>query len=114
MDLVDEEDVALRERREDAREIALALERGPRGHLDLRAHFVGEQVGERRLAEPGRPVEEHVIERLGALPRRRNRDLQVLAHAILADVVIDRARAQPRFILRVLVGAHRSHNAVVR
>ena len=39
------------------------------------------------LPRPGRAVEQHVIERLAALARRGDRDLQVLAHALLADVV---------------------------
>ena len=59
------------------------------------AELVGDDVGERRLAEPGRAVEQHVIERFAALLRRRNRDLEVLAHAVLADVFVERARPQP-------------------
>ena len=59
--------------------------------------------GERRLAEPRRAVEQHVVERLAALLRGGDRDLEVLAHAILADVLVERARAQARFVLDVLV-----------
>ena len=58
---------------------------------------------ERRLAEPWRSVQQHVVERFAALTRRGDRHLQVLAHAILADVVVQRARAQSRFVLRVFV-----------
>ena len=70
--------------------------------ISLRDH-----VRERRLAEPGRAVQQHVVERLAALPRRGDRDLQVLADAVLADVLVERARAQPRLVLRVLVDARR-------
>ena len=69
--------------------------------------------GERRLAEPGRPVEQHVIERLAALLRRGDRHLQVLAHAILADVLVERPRPQPRLVLDVLVVARRFHQTIV-
>ena len=52
-------------------------------------------------------MQQHVIERLAALLRRGDRHLQVLAHAVLADVVVEDARAQARFVLRVFVDARR-------
>ena len=64
-----------------------------------------DDVGQRRLAEAGRAVQQHVVERLAALRAAAIGDLQVLAHAILADVVVERARAQARFVLRVVVDA---------
>ena len=73
-----------------------------------------DHVGQRRLAEAGRAVQQHVIERLAALLRGGDRHLQVLADAVLADVLVERARAQPRFVLRVLVDARGGDEAVVR
>ena len=99
---------------EDADQVARLLDRRPGGGAHRHAHLVGDDVGERRLAEPGRAVQQHVIERLAALLRGRDRDLQVLADAILADVLVEQARAQPGFVLRVLVDARRGHHAVVR
>ena len=87
---------------------------GPGRRAHRHAHLVADHVGQRRLAEPGRPVQQHVIERLAALLRRGDRDLQVLADAILADVLVEQARAQPRLVLRVFVDARRGHEAVVR
>ena len=40
---------------------------GPGRRPDRHAELVGDDVGERRLAEPRRAVEQHVIERLAAL-----------------------------------------------
>ena len=107
VDLVDEQHFALAEIGEDRREVARLLEHRARGRADRHAELVGDDVGERRLAEPGRAVEQHVIERLAALPRRGDRDLQVLADAVLADVLVERARPQAGFVLRVLVDARR-------
>ena len=59
-------------------------------------------------------MQQHVIERLAALLRGGNRDLQVLADAVLPDVLVEQARAQARFVLRVLVDARGGHHAVVR
>ena len=70
--------------------------------ISLRDH-----VRERRLAEARRAVQQHVIERLAALLRRGDRHLQVLADAVLADVLVEHARTQPGFVLRVLVDARR-------
>ena len=86
---------------------------GPAVGPDRHAELVGDDVGERRLAEPGRAVEQHVIERFAALLRRGDRDVQVLADALLADVVVERARAQPRLVLDVLVHPRRGDEAIV-
>jgi len=55
------------------------------------------------LAESGRAGDEHVIERLVPLSRRGDGHLEVLAHAILADVRIERPGTQARFVLRLIV-----------
>ena len=100
---VDEEHIALLEIGQDARQIAGLLERRPRRGAHRRAELVGNDVGQRRLAQPRRAVEQHVIERLAALARGRDRNDQVLAHALLADVVAQRPRTQPRLVLGVVV-----------
>ena len=70
MDLVDEEDSARREVREQAREIARLLEHGAGGELDPDTEFPGKEEGKRRLPEARRSVEEGVVERLRAAARR--------------------------------------------
>jgi hypothetical protein len=91
--------------REDRGEVARLLDARARRRADGHAELVGDDVGERRLAEAGRAVEQHVVERLAALRRGLDRDLQVLAHAVLPDVVVERARPQPGLVLRVVVDA---------
>ena len=103
MDFVDEEHFARLQVRQHRGEIARLLDHRPRGRPDRHAELVGDDVGERRLAEPRRAVEQHVIERFAALLRRGNRDVQVLADAVLADVLVERPRPQTGFVLDVLV-----------
>ena len=59
-------------------------------------------------------MQQNVVERLAALLRGGNRDLQVLADPVLADVLVEQTRAEPRFVLRVFVDPHPGHEAVVR
>ena len=96
VDFVDEEHLARLQVRQDRRQIAGPFEHRPRRRTHRHAKLVADHIGQRRLAEPGRTVEQHVIERLAALPRRGNRHVQVLAHAFLADVVVERPRPQTR------------------
>ena len=96
VDFVDEQHVARLQVGEDRREVARLLEHGTgrRPHRD--AQLVADDVRERRLAESGRAEEQHVIERLAALPRGRDRHVEIRAHALLADVVVERAAAAAR------------------
>jgi hypothetical protein len=55
MDLVDEEDVVLLEVGEDRGEVLGLFEHRPRGLAQVHAELVGDDVRERRLAEPGGP-----------------------------------------------------------
>ena len=76
VDLVDEEHVALLERGEDRRDVALALERGAGDGADADAELLADDVGEARLAEARRADEQDVVERLAARaasPRARSR-----------------------------------------
>ena len=50
-------------------------------------------------------MQQHVIERLAPLSGGRDRHLQILADAVLADVLVEEPRAQARFILRIFVDA---------
>ena len=72
---------------------------GPGGRAHRHAQFVADDVRERRLAQAGRPVQQDVVERLSdADSSLAMGDLQVLAHPVLTDVVVQRARAQARFV----------------
>src|SRR5439155_2619926 len=60
VDLVDEEDVALLDAREDRGEVAGTLDGGPARVVDVHAELARDDRGEGRLADAGRAVEEDV------------------------------------------------------
>ncbi len=78
----------------DAHEIGAALQRRAGGADDRRPHLVGHDRGQRRLAEPGRAGQEHVVERLAAPPRRLHRDPQALDGGALPDVLVEALRPE--------------------
>ena len=101
--LVDEEDLAFVQVRQDRRQVGRAFDRRPGRDPDLGVHLPGDDAGEGGLAQAGRAVQKDVIEGLAALDRGRNRDAQVLLDLVLADVFIQAPRAQGRFDLVVVV-----------
>ena len=103
VNFVDEQHFALCKAREDGRQISGPLEHRPRRGAHGHAELVANHVRQCGFAETRRTVQQHVIERFIPLPRGGNRHLEVGAHALLADVVVQRTRPQPRFILGVLV-----------
>ena len=94
VDLVDEEDVAGLEAREDGGDVALPLERRAGHGTDPDAELLTEDEREARLPEPGRADEEHVVERLAPGPRRLERDAELLLDPLLADELVEPARTE--------------------
>ena len=103
MDLVDEQHVAGLQAGEDRRQIADALDRRPGGDAHADLHLGGDDVGERRLAEAGRAVQQHVVERLAALPRRLDADRDVVLDLLLVDVLVEAPRPQRCVRLHIAV-----------
>ena len=63
MDLVDEQNVAGLQRRQDADQVLRLVERRPRRRAQGAAEIPRDQRRERRLSEPGGTVEQDVLER---------------------------------------------------
>ncbi len=80
--------------REDCGEVTRLFDDRPCGRLDSGAHLVGDDVGQSRLAESGRSEQKNVIERLVAVSRSRDRDLEVLLHLGLSDVFAEKFRTE--------------------
>src|SRR5262249_35425165 len=59
-------------------------------------------------------VQQHVIQGLTPLAGGGNRDVQVLANAVLPDVLVEDARTETGLVLRVLVGARGGDDARIR
>src|SRR5262249_43981740 len=103
VDLVDEEDVARLERRQDGGDVALPLERRAGDLAEADAELAPHDLRERRLAEARRAREQQVVERLAARLRRVERDRELLLDALLPDEVVERRR--PQRALQLLLAA---------
>ena len=111
MDLVDEEHVARLDRREDRGDVLL-LERRPGDGAEADSELLADDLREGRLAEARRPGEQHVVERLAASLGGVERDPELLLDPLLADEVVEPARAQRALDLLVLGVQHGSRDAV--
>ena len=111
VDLVDEEHVARLDRRQDRGDVLL-LERRPGDGAEADAELLADDLRQGRLAEPRRPGEEHVVERLAAPLGRVERDAELLLDPLLADEVVEPARPQRALDLLVLGVQHGRGDAV--
>ena len=105
MDLVDEKDVAEFEIGENRGQVAFELNQRPGCGAEMRAHFVGDDGSQRRLAETRRTIKQNVIERLAAFPGGLDRDIEVVFDVLLADVLRENARTKRQFECRLFVEA---------
>ncbi len=92
MNFVDEKHVALLEVGQQRGEIAGPLHHRPRSRPDVDAHFPGDDVGERGLAQSRRAMKQHMIEDVAAPARCRDRHPQIGLDLLLADVFVEAAR----------------------
>ena len=112
MDLVDEEHVARLEVGEHGGKIARALHDRPRSRAKADAELAGDDLRERRLAEPGRPMQQHMVERLGPRAGRVDKDAEIVAQGALADELGERLRPEAA-LGGVLLARPRAHRALL-
>ena len=103
VDLVDEQDVAVLEVGQQRGEVARLGDDRAGGGAEADAHLARDDGGERRLAEARRAVEQHMVERLAAALGGADEHAQILARRLLADELVERARAKRR--IGILGGA---------
>ncbi len=82
---------------EDSSQVAGPFQNRPRGGFDVDLHLVGDNVRQGGLAEAGRPAEENVVNRVGALPGGLDQDAEIFLALRLPDVVLKRKRTQADF-----------------
>ena len=112
MHFVDKQNLAIPHVRQDGRQIALDLERGPRSLLEGDSELIRDDVGERGLTEAGRSVEQNVIERLAARASRFNGHRKIFFHLGLSDELIELLRAQLEFKRGIILDRRRRDDAV--
>ena len=74
MYFVDKQQVPLLQVRQQGRQIAGPLDSRPRRNAQVDAQLVGDDAGHRRLAQPRRTVQQHVIQRFLPQLCRLNKD----------------------------------------
>ena len=99
VDFIDEQHVVGLEVGQNGGEIARLLQHRARSLAQVHLHFVGDDVRQGRLAKTRRAENQHVIERFLAFSRGADKDIHLLAHLFLADVIGQQLRPQ-RSILR--------------
>ncbi len=92
MDLVDEQHVVGFEVGQDCREIPGALQDRAGGLSEADAHFVGYDMCQRCLAEPGRAENQDVIERFTATSRGLDKNAHLLLDRRLPDILVEHTR----------------------
>src|SRR5260370_31646668 len=110
MDFIEEEKLADLDRRENRREVALALEQRAGTGLDRNAQFIGDNLRKRSLTKTWRAIEQHVIERIAAAAGGFDGDQDIFLDARLADEVRHalwaNAGIQPRVFIEGAAGNH--------
>ena len=96
VNLVDEEHVAMLEPGEDRGEVAAARERGTGGDSKARTHLCGDDPRQGGLAEPRRPSEEHVVDRLVATSSGLEDDRQLLFQFALTNELGEQGEDEAR------------------
>ena len=97
VDLVDEKDVLRLEVRQNRSQVARALQDRTGGGPQRRAHLPGDDVRQGRLAQPGGPEQQHVVQSFAPPARRLHVDVEQLDDLLLAQVLAQPLRPERRF-----------------
>ena len=82
---------------EDRGQVALDLQRRAGCLLEGDSQFVGDDVGQRRLAKARRTVEQHMVERFAARFGGLDGDVEIVFDLCLADEFLQALRAEFEF-----------------
>ena len=104
VDLIDEQDLLGLEVGQDGRQVPGPLDDRTGRGLDADAQLLGQEIGQARLAQSRRTVEQDVVEVLVALLGRLDEDLEVGLDRVLADEFVEAARPEAVLEEEVLLG----------
>jgi hypothetical protein len=94
MNLIQKQHLPLPQVRQDRRQIALNLQRRPARLLKPHLQLIRNDRRQRRLAQPRRPEQQHMVQRLAARLRRLQRNRQLLLRLRLPDKLRQPRRPQ--------------------
>jgi hypothetical protein len=103
MHFVNKQHLAVPQISEDRGQITFDLKRRARSLLKSRTQFVGNNIRERSLAQPRRPVEQHMIQRLTPRFRCLNGNVKILFDLVLPDEFLQPLRPQLKLKRRIIL-----------
>ena len=103
MNFIDEEDVVLFQVGQQGCQVFRFFQHGAAGLAQIDTEFMGDDVRQRRLAQSGRAKQQHMVQRLLAHFGGTDKDLELLAHLELANVLVKQFGPQ-RALQRLLIG----------
>ena len=112
MDLVDKQHVTRLQVSQDGRQITGTRNSRAARRLDLSAQLVGDNRGQRGLAQTRRARENHVVERLATALRRLDQHAKALLDMLLTAVVVQALGTQGTVDIEVLGCQFRAHHTL--
>ena len=101
MDLIDEQHVVGLEAGQQPRQVSWFVQHRSRSRSDRHSHLVGHNVCQGGLAQTGRAVQQHVVERLGPLLGRLDKHLEVVHGRALPREVFESSR--PKHAIQIAI-----------
>ena len=112
MNLVNKEHIPLLQVGKQCRQIALLLNGRTAGDTNVYTHLIGNNARQRGLAQSGRTVQQHMIQRLATGACRLNVNGQVLFHFILPNIVLQGLGTQGILYIRIRLRQAGRHNTI--
>src|SRR5439155_12211639 len=101
--LIDEENISELEIGQNRSEIAFQLDQRAGRRTKPGVHLVRDDRGESGFAQSRRSIKQNMIQRLTALARRLDSDIEIIFDALLPDVLGEKAGAQRQFEWRIFL-----------
>ena len=104
MDLVDEQDIAFLETGQQSGQLGRLFNHRAARIFNVRAHRVGDDVSQGRLAQSGRAAQEHVFKNVAALFGRGHHQFDALADLVLTGKLAESRRPKRNLKGRIVFG----------
>src|SRR5438270_13280472 len=85
MDLIDKQDLLILKIRNDSGQVALDLQQGSGGGLEVNSKLIGDDIGERGFAQAGGTVEQNVVHGFAARASSFDGYREIFLHLFLAN-----------------------------
>ena len=102
VNLIDKKHVVLLQRGQYPGQISRLIQHRPRRDLETNPQLVRYNIRQRRLSQPGRPMQKHMIQRLLTHAGSHDEHLQVLHHLRLSAEVTERKRPKHVLVLSLV------------